>query len=59
MLSGERTSTWMGVAVPPRERISWVTVVMVEAEDLGSGLTGMGLDGSLAVLAATTTVFFC
>ena len=56
MLSGERTSTWMAVAVPPAATISRVTVVMVDSDDLGSGLDGMGLEGSLMVFAATTTV---
>lgn len=54
-LSGYRTSTWMAVASPPEARISLATVVMVEDEELGSGAVGMGLDGSLTVLAATTT----
>lgn len=54
-LSGERTSTWTAVAWPPASVISLATVVMVEAEELGSGGKGPGLEGSLMVLAATTT----
>lgn len=55
-LCSERTSTWIGVASPPAETISWLTVVMVESEDLGfGGNDAVGLDGSLMDLAATTT----
>lgn len=56
-LSSDRTSTWTGCASPPACRISWLTVVMVDSLDLGSGMAVIGLDGSLMVLAATTT--FC
>jgi hypothetical protein len=56
MSSAERTSSWMAVASPPAVVISRATVVMVEAEELGSGGKGAVELGSEMVLAATTTV---
>jgi hypothetical protein len=46
----------MAVASPPAELISCATVVIVEADELGSGGKGDGrFEGSLMVFAATTT----
>ena len=55
-LSEWRTSTCTAVAEPPVELISRATVVIVDSGEFGLGLSGMGLEGSLMVLAATTTV---
>ena len=55
MLAGERVSTGMGVAEPPKLVISRATVLMVEEGELGSGGKGTQVWGLEVVLADTTT----
>ena len=55
MLEGERVSTAMGVAEPPKLVISRATVLMVEEGELGSGGKGTQVCGLEVVLADTTT----
>jgi hypothetical protein len=51
-----RTSTDIAVAFPPVEVISRATVLVVDAEELGSGGKGEHFVASEVVFAATTTV---
>ena len=55
MLVGERVSTAMGVACPPKLVISSATVLMVERGELGSGGKGTQVWGLEVVLADTIT----
>lgn len=55
MLAGERVSTAMAVASPPKERISRSTVLMVDCGELGSGGNGLVEAASDVLFAATTT----
>jgi hypothetical protein len=45
----------MAVALPPASVISRTTVLIVDAEEFGSGGKGVVFDASEVVLAATTT----
>lgn len=53
-----RVSTGIAVAVPPTSWISRSTVLIVDAEELGSGGKGAVLDAFPVLLAATTTVLY-
>lgn len=55
-LAKSRTSTEMAVALPPASVISRATVLIVEAEEFGSGGKGEHFVASDVVFAATTTV---
>lgn len=55
-LAKERTSAGIAVARPPDSVISRATVLIVDAEELGSGGKGVQVVALEVVLAETTTV---